>query len=145
PSVNDDFNSSTPIVGTNVTVTGTNEGATVEAGEPTHLGFGQNSVWWSWTAPFSGICAVYVEAPWWANTFPNVYLGSSLAGLTRLADLEPDDRYFVFATTRGATYYIAVAGSVLQSFQLLLTTASVPQNDYFAARIALAGTNVTVR
>src|SRR6266446_9640847 len=52
---NDLFANRTFISGTNLLVTGSNIGATGEVGEPMHAGVdGGKSVWWSWTAPFSG-------------------------------------------------------------------------------------------
>src|SRR5438045_1081690 len=52
---NDLFSDSIVLSGTDVTATGTNVGATKEAGEPSHAGSaGGASVWWSWTAPSFG-------------------------------------------------------------------------------------------
>src|SRR6266853_2081800 len=59
-SVNDNFASATVISGSSVTATGSNVGATKEAGEPNIISAspGGHSVWWFWTAPASGSVTV---------------------------------------------------------------------------------------
>ena len=52
---NDDFPGPT-LTGTNITVTGSNVGATTQPDEP-YLGTGQ-TVWWTWTAPLDGAVTV---------------------------------------------------------------------------------------
>src|SRR5512140_350006 len=52
---NDMFANRTSISGTNITVFGSNIGASKEYGEPYHGGdAGGASVWWTWRAPSSG-------------------------------------------------------------------------------------------
>src|SRR5256885_16260825 len=52
---NDRFSNRITLSGTNITVTGSNAGASKEAGEPDHAGNpGGKSVWWTWTAPTNG-------------------------------------------------------------------------------------------
>src|SRR5438046_1937346 len=52
---NDRFSNRITLSGTNITVTGSNAGASKEAGEPDHAGnAGGKSVWWTWTAPTNG-------------------------------------------------------------------------------------------
>src|SRR6267378_5722299 len=48
---NDMFTNAIVIGGTIATVTGSNEGATTEPGEPVTSPRGGKSVWWKWTAP----------------------------------------------------------------------------------------------
>ena len=56
---NDMFANRTVITGTNVLVSGSNAGATREAGEPYHAEMtGGASVWWSWTAPSVGTVTI---------------------------------------------------------------------------------------
>jgi len=52
---NDNFLNAILLVGTNLTVNGSNVNATKEAGEPNHAGnSGGKSVWWNWQAPATG-------------------------------------------------------------------------------------------
>ncbi|HZL78216.1 MAG TPA: hypothetical protein VFC17_05135, partial [Candidatus Limnocylindrales bacterium] len=57
PPPNDDFANRGVLTGTNVTVVGSNVGATREADEPNPFYYGSSanhSVWWTWTAPGAG-------------------------------------------------------------------------------------------
>lgn len=111
---NDDFADATVIAGSIGSVSGSNEEATREAGEPEHAGSGLTSVWWRWTAPADGPVVV--------NTFGSdfdtvlaVYTGT-LADLTEVVandDDETVDDYtsrVEFAAVAGAVYHIAVSG-----------------------------------
>ena len=52
---NDALSTARPLTGTDVADTGTTEGATAEADEPTHGGYpALNSCWWTWTSPGDG-------------------------------------------------------------------------------------------
>src|SRR5436190_19488057 len=52
---NDDFANRIPLAGAAVVVSGDNQHATLQPGEPT---VGDKSVWWSWTAPTAGVYTV---------------------------------------------------------------------------------------
>ena len=85
---NDDFANAavlTESVNESVYVSGTNAGASKETGEPSHAGeTGGHSVWWSWTAPRSGV--VYFGACT-SNFDPllAVYTGVAVDALTEVA------------------------------------------------------------
>ncbi|HKS35732.1 MAG TPA: hypothetical protein VJW76_00985, partial [Verrucomicrobiae bacterium] len=82
---NDNFADRTILTGTEISVTGSNVGATREDGEPNANGPGSivqyvNSVWWSWTAPTNGLVVLQTGASDFA-TVVEVYTGSALANL----------------------------------------------------------------
>ena len=114
--VNDAFAFSTPIESTAVPTTGTNIGATKEAGEPDHGGnAGGKSVWWAWTAPVSSQVTVTTEGSNY-DTLLGVYTGDSLPSLTLVAGNDDVDLGVIrtsivtFAATAGVHYQIAVDG-----------------------------------
>ncbi len=83
PPGNDNFAGSIPITGSWVLASGDNSYATRELEEQTH---GDRSVWWSWTAPTSGVYTV--TAFDWSGRFTpslDVFTGSALSGLTLVA------------------------------------------------------------
>ena len=112
---NDNFANARAISGASGTVSGSNVGATLETGEPIAKTFvyAQNSVWWAWTAPFSG-SVTFSTAGTGFDTVMGVYTGSSLSSLTTVA--ENDDSggnrtsACTFAAKEGTVYRIAVSG-----------------------------------
>ena len=73
------------ISGTDITVTGSNDGATWEVGEPYHADmYGYTSVWWSWTAPSAGTVTISTAGSSF-DTLLGVYIGSSVSALTEVA------------------------------------------------------------
>ncbi len=137
-----------------VRVSGSNVGATEEAGEPDHAGNpGGRSVWWSWTAPGAGIATVSTAGSSF-NTVLATYTGTSLAALSPVAanDQDPaggNTSRVSFATAAGVTYQIAADGArvglAAESGVIALRVAHaagavVPANDGFAAAAALSGT-----
>ena len=112
---NDMFANRIVISGTNITVSGSNVGATKEPGEPYHAGdAGGASVWWSWTAPLSGFVTISTAGSSF-DTLLGVYLGSSVSALSWVLDND-DEAYGIstskvfFDVTAGQTYQIAVDG-----------------------------------
>jgi len=114
PPSNDAFASRIPMTGTTVAMSGSNEGATAESGEPLHDGIpGGHSVWWSWTAPASGVIAMDTIGSSF-DTLLAVYTGNSVAGLSPVASDDqggPDNTSRLsFTAVVGTTYQIAVDG-----------------------------------
>ncbi|MEO0017907.1 MAG: hypothetical protein RLZZ522_1190, partial [Verrucomicrobiota bacterium] len=117
PPGNDHFASATVLtVGSvPVTVTGTNNGATEQAGEPAHAGSGPDaSVWWRWTASSSGTLRVSTAGSSF-DTVLGVYTGAAVNALTQRAandDVGGGTRTseVSLAVTAGTLYYIAVDG-----------------------------------
>ena len=82
---NDRFSSRIAITSTNITVLGSNVGATKESGEPNHAGnVGGSSVWWSWTAPTNGELRVTTDGSDF-DTLLGVYTGPRANALTVIA------------------------------------------------------------
>lgn len=149
PLVNDSFANRLPVVGQSNTVTGYNYGATLEAGEPVHAGVPAGaSVWWSWTAPQSGL--VTLDTAGSTNytgtvldTVLAVYVGTSVNALTPVAgnnDAVPgslvSSRVF-FRAVAGVTYQFAVAGGLdihgaAAVGGITLNLVQAPDNDAFA-------------
>jgi len=120
---NDNFANRIPISGTSATVTGTNAGASKEPGEPDHAGDpGGCSIWWSWTAPFSGYVTVSADlVPTWrfgpqGLALLGVYTGTSVSNLTEVASDAASSHplgapaQVSFTATAGVAYRIAVDG-----------------------------------
>src|SRR5262245_15596905 len=53
--INDNFIDAEVLLGASSNTAGDSTGATPEPGEPPHYGFGGSSVWFTWTAPSSGV------------------------------------------------------------------------------------------
>jgi hypothetical protein len=143
---NDNFTNRIVLVGTNISITASNIGATKEAGEPNHGGkTGGASVWWTWTAPLSGRVVTTVKSDF--DTLLAVYVGTDVAGLTNVAGSESYTPLGVaFNAVAGTAYQIAVDGNydASDTFTMTLQYASGPPNDNFADRIALTNTDLNV-
>jgi hypothetical protein len=133
---NDDFANRIPISGLSATVTGTTDGATRQAGEPSHAGrAGSKSVWWSWTSPFNGYITIsadmvnqegYLESPLLA-----VYTGNSVSSLTPVASSGPAN----VAPSHAQVSFIATAG----------VTSQIAVDDVYTSYPWETGTTVTLR
>jgi thiol-disulfide isomerase/thioredoxin len=129
---NDMFANRTLISGTNVLVTGSNAGATREAGEPYHAGMnGGASVWWSWKAPSVGTVTISTAGSSF-DTLLGVYTGSSVTALTEVASND-DENYPSISTSKAVfdvisnqTYQIAVDGYAGTSGSLQLSVQLGP-------------------
>jgi len=88
---------------------GFNWGATKETGEPSHAGDpGGASVWYSWTAPGSGVARIGACCSAW-QLF-GVYTGSSVDGLTQHEPTFDPPLGNSFSVKVGTTYRIAIDG-----------------------------------
>lgn len=148
---NDSFANRITLAGTNAWTAGGNNNASAEAGEPAHAGYpASRSVWWTWTAPASGVTTVSTEGSSF-DTVLAIYTGASV---TNLALVTADDQSgsnntgrATFSATTGTTYQIAVdgfggaMGTVVLNVQLA-AAVTAPANDNFTNAIALSGTNV---
>lgn len=98
---------------TSLTVPGSNEGTTIEGGEPAHANaqFG-SSVWWTWTAPANGLVTLTTRGSSF-DTLLAVYTGNVLSSLTPIASNDDDGdstSALSFNAVAGVTYQIAVDG-----------------------------------
>ena len=122
---NDNFAIRIPLRGLIVNTVGDNLGATRETGEPTHwLATARPaSVWWSWTAPASGLVAINTTNSWrYINGAPSstaldsvlaVYTGSVVSNLSLVASNDDSVGAWSgveFSAVAGTAYQIAVAG-----------------------------------
>jgi hypothetical protein len=151
---NDDFASPELLSGAPVARTNLNIGATRELNEPVHAGApGGASVWYSWTAPASGLATVSTYGSSF-DTVLAVYTGGTLGALELEAENDDDPNggttsLTVFTATAGVTYRFAVDGynAVTGTIRLELTltaAAAVPANDLLENATALSGTAVNV-
>ena len=112
---------------------GTNVGATVEQNEPIIAGKpGGASVWYKWIAPSDGV----VEFNTFGSTFDTllgVYTGTSLAGLSLVADNDDDGLFFTsrlrFSAIAGTEYQIVIAGHGPESGDFLLQGQFLASSD----------------
>jgi hypothetical protein len=121
---NDDFGAATELTGDTGTVDSDNYYATLEPGEPEHGPYGSASVWYRWTAPSTGP-ATFELCDSDFDTLLAVYTGTSLDGLTRVAQDDNDcpGQYasrVSFAATAGQEYRIAVDGAYGERGDLVL-------------------------
>jgi hypothetical protein len=94
PPPNDDFVDAELLTGHDATANGSTAGGTQETNEPEHcvlgpdcsFGYGHHSVWYRWTAPFSGPTTIDSCAAMMDSQLA-VYTGSDVAALTRLVDV----------------------------------------------------------
>ena len=111
--VNDAFaNRKFLLSGNNVSDTGTTRFATKEDGEPRHADLnGTNSIWWSWTAPQTGVAEVNLEGSY-LGAVVGVYTGTTVGGLSKVTAVPTAGvdglRRLRFEVLAGRVYQIAV-------------------------------------
>ncbi|MGC8886028.1 MAG: hypothetical protein ACP5MG_02580 [Verrucomicrobiia bacterium] len=152
---NDMFTNRIILPSTNsITVTGSNVNASSEDNEPIHVGLNNGkSVWWSWTAPQTGITQISTYGSDF-DTLLAVYTGNSITSLTIVATNNDDPisggmtSAVSFQAIKGTTYHIAVDGlkygdtyDSIDSGNIVLSLSQVvsPDNDLFTNRFALSG------
>jgi hypothetical protein len=134
PRFADNFASRGVISGFTNHITGTNTTYTREPGEPRHDNRnGNHSAWLSWTAPFSGHCAIDTLGSSF-DTVLAVYTGTVLSNLVKIAsndDANTDvtQSRLTFNATNGVTYQIAVDGFATNAFGSISFHLSLP-NPY---------------
>jgi hypothetical protein len=139
--VNDNFAGSIPLVGDNLTVAGSNIGATREPGEPGepgqyNTGSGQ-TIWWSWTASATGQLSV---DPGRGDAYVVIYTGDTVSALTNMGFGYGKVSISVVA---GTTYHILL-DSIGNPFEATINLSFVRSildlsNDYFTNRAVLTG------
>src|SRR5262245_27814753 len=116
PSGSDFFADASVLIGSPVSTTGSNVGATGEPGETDVVGNAEpiNSVWWQWTAPEDGDVSIDTMGSDFDTTL-EVCTGSAVdaPGLLALNDnsgLVGGGSQVVFTATAGTNYHIGVDG-----------------------------------
>jgi len=151
PPVNDDFADATLIKGATGIVSDTNTYATLQETEPFEFpapGGGCCTVWYRWVAPADGTTTIDTISEYGGATFLEVFSGSSVTALTKLAEsgYSPTYNYksrLAVTVEEGSTYRIRVSGAsygrdFLMSWRLVTGPAS-PVNDNFADAWAISG------
>lgn len=147
---NDLFASAQVITGEIGQVTGSNVGATLQAGEPDHWsGAAQASVWYRWTAPGNGPVTFNTIGSNY-DTILAVYRGSTIGALTRMAnndDFHGLQSEVAFAAVGGVTYQIAVAGYSAERGAIVLNwnIEVEADNDFFANARAMSPLSGTLQ
>ncbi len=161
-ALNDDFADRVTLAGQTNRVTASNIGASKEPGEPGHgANPGGRSVWWTWTAPFTGPAIVTTRKTLFDTTLA-VYAGNQLAALTLIGESDDDDpdhplqgASVLLQATAGQTYQIAVDGyqsgdgtvaqGTIELGLFQVTPTSLGGNDLFANRFPITGqTNIVI-
>lgn len=124
--VNDNFASASTLSGTTASATGSNVGATAEAGEPGHFGQTSHSVWWQWTAPSNSNVVIDTVGSNF-DTVLAVYTGTAVNALTPIAS--NDDAVglasrVAFTAASGTVYRIAVDGFGTETGSISLQLAA---------------------
>ncbi len=106
PPANDDFDQRTTLVGSSASVTASNLDATAEPGDPVAGALGEQTLWWRWTAPVSGL--VTIAKPRVDSAIRvGVFTGTTLNTLTPVA--APTLTWpVIFSATEGTEYAIGV-------------------------------------
>jgi hypothetical protein len=143
---NNMFGSRITLSGSVVTTTGSNVNADKESGEPAHANnAGGHSVWWTWTAPGTGLAKVSLIGSSY-DTLLGVYTGAAVNALTTIAyndDYSGLQSQVSFSATAGVEYQIAVDGWGGAAGAISLSITQAPPNDNFANRITLSGSSAT--
>jgi hypothetical protein len=154
PPTNDNFAAATILTGESVTALGDTRCATKQSGEGTHANnSGGNSIWYRWTAPYSGPATVSLLGSSF-DTLLAVYRGSTLASLSSTIVDHNDDfdtstlqSQVTFNATAGTTYRIAAdgynGGDGADSGTAMLHI-NPARNDAFTNALTLVGTNGSV-
>ncbi len=145
---NDDFAFAMTLTGNEAQVAFENTGASVQVGEPLHVGRpGGRSVWFVWTAPETGVYAVSTEGSSF-NTLLAVYEGAGLSNLLQTAANDDRNLYDAWSEVRiravvGTTYALAVDGRNGATGSGWLMLNPVAANDQFENAASLAGFDTT--
>ena len=146
PPANDLFNNRTILNGETGALTAQNFNATPETSEAHHAGvIGGRSVWWSWTAPSSGVVAIDTHGSTF-DTLLAVYTGTTLSSLVSIAANDNDGSVgytssVSFIAEAGTTYQIAVDGVNGAAGQISLNWSLDQQADL---TVSMSGPNSTV-
>ncbi len=147
PPANDNVADAEMMEGAACSATGNTYLATVEANEPVSgadgpfgCGISYGTVWYTWTAPFTGEGTAWTEnSDYQANVFVYQGTGGSLT-LADPDDYEPDN-YRYFEAVAGTTYTISVDRDENYNWgtPFTLYLSAVPGNDDFADAEVLTG------
>ncbi|GEP45633.1 hypothetical protein BGE01nite_49240 [Brevifollis gellanilyticus] len=137
-AINDLFASSTPLTGSVVSGIGYNTGAVREALEPAATK--ERTLWWSWTAPSTGLAMVDTTGSDAIQKWVSVWTGNSLSGLSQVAvSTRSQAPGVLFPITQGETYRIAVgndSSSSLTNGSVIMSIVSASSSPVLVAPLA---------
>ncbi len=137
PPVNDDFADAIELTGWHGTVWCSLTEATVDPGEPAVPGDGYGSVWYTWTAPFTGD-AVFSGGHTYEDVLGGdprysaicVYTGAALGALTFVDSDSTLFPWVEFPATEGTTYRIMVSLAAYPADPLMANVAVINWGRY---------------
>ena len=146
---NDSFSSAQTLSGDQGSIAGNTVNASRETGEPNHgQGGGRNSIWYQWTASFSGVVTFETAGSDFDTTL-GVYQGNAVNQLVQIAgnddfELGQTSSRVGFLVTTGALYRIGADGRDGAQGSLQLSwrpggIATPPPNDLFTNAAATVG------
>lgn len=141
---NDSFETRWPLSGASTGFLGHNFGATEQAGEPEHAYFerGSGSVWWTWTAPATGVATLSMIGTYF-DSMVAVYTGNTLGTLQVVAKKPFLTKQLEFDVVAGTTYQIAVDGNS-EKEGLIRFTLEVRQQTAGIAPVSLSGLRINL-
>jgi hypothetical protein len=112
PPANDNFVNRIVLTGSNVATNGNNAGASWESGEPPddYGGYGDKSVWFTWTVPANGPYTVSVSTSAVYYPILSLYIGTQLSSLSTVANRIGTSYYasYAFTGAAGQDYQIEI-------------------------------------
>ena len=138
---NDDFAHRVPLAGSSLALTVPYAPATSEPGEhPNAWETNFHRVWFSWTAPFSGVAHAWTEPEGLPQV--SVFTGDAIDALTS----ESTDWGGLFRIVAGTTYQIGLGSWEVEAREtrLRLEAYHAAVNENFADRLLLSGTNLSM-
>ncbi len=141
---NDQFAGSKLLQGQLVSTNATLYGASLEPGEPRINGYylADRSAWWHWTASESGrVWVNFIGSSGLATV--SIYTGPAVNALSPVPIRYRGTISGVeFVAMAGTTYHIAASHAEPTEGLLTLRSIRPPENDLFAGRIRVSGTNL---
>ena len=152
--VNDNFSDAILLPGNSGSITGNNENATNEIGEPAHASKGPyKSVWWKLNPSTDGFLNIDTHGSDF-DTVLAIYIGDAISNLASIASNDDDGSINnnsglnKVTLLNGRIYYIAVAGFSSNSFGSISLNytldTSIPENDEFSNAITISGNSGTL-
>ena len=138
-AANDNFANRVALSGPAVTGIGHPLSATRESLEPS--GTGNNTLWWTWTAPSKGILTVDTAGTGFNNRYI-VYTGNSVDTLTAVVGYNNTATSSVsssFAVESGGTYQIVVSAQGTTGATSLLNLSLAPHPAFFDGEVQVPG------
>lgn len=133
---NSDFANATVLTGENVQTNGT----TLDSGGDS----GEQTVWYSWTAPDSGRYTALASS----GSAVAVFTGQSFLELAEVPENPSDTSAFsgsaTFSSVAGTKYYISISSQQAPGTGFTLGILKAPVNDDFASRITITNVNTAI-